>query len=492
MKAKLFLGILFVFALMSLVSAETFHIDDSFKVGWTDGTDNYEATYKVWKIETTAEGNTTTLLLMPTGIIGISNKKQGDTYTLGANAKIHFNQVYVLGNDKYISITLENAQFKTDTSAPPSSGGSGGGGGSGSSSGGGGSGGSSGSQYKTYEISNSQLDSGYTKDLSPGDRINFPMGDNKGYVSVLSVYINGAEMGIFAHDRKIFYTEEHPDVNIMPSQQKFEMTEDNYYDLKVTLNSAVINEDGTRVASVTLKKIHEEIPEDAENYYDCWKYYTCRDGTKIKYCDYSSNGMCGCRGVSSSECPTPSSPSSGGGGGSGAINNSNITSPSSGGGGGGSSTCEKFYNCSDGSQVQYCFIHRFYNENGEVVGAGCGCKSNPQSLCTSSSSGGGGGSGGQPILINSSSGGGSGGGSIGTNVTPIICDGCILGNKCAPIGYRQDGKYCTINSEFISQSEADASCNNNFECSTNLCIDNKCVSSGLWQKFIRWLSRLFG
>jgi len=484
MKAKIFFGVLFVFALMSFVSAETFRIDDSFKVGWTDGTDNYEASYKVWKIETTAEGNTTTLLLMPTGIIGISNKKQGDTYTLGANAKIHFDQVYISGSDKYILISLENAQFKTDSSStPPSSGGSGGGG----------SGGSSGSQYKTYDISNSQLESGYIKDLSPGDRINFPIGDNKGYVSVLSVYINGAEMGIFAHDRKIFYTQEHLDVNIMPSEQKFEMTEDNYYDIKVTLNSATISESDVRVASVTLKKINEEIPEGAENYYDCWKYYTCRDGTKIKYCDYSSNGMCGCRGVSSSECPAPSS--GGGGGGSGATNNtSNMTSPSSGGGGGsgGSSRCEKFYNCSDGSQVRYCFIHKFYNENGEVVGAGCGCRSNPQSLCTAPSSGGGGGSGGQPILINSSSGGGGGGGSIGTNETPIICNGCILGNKCAPVGYRQEGKYCTLNSEFVSQLGAEASCENNFECSTNLCIDNQCVSSGLWQKFIRWFSKLFG
>jgi hypothetical protein len=184
-------------------------------------------------------------------------------------------------------------------------------------------------------------------------------------------------------------------------------------------------------------------------------------------------------------------PSGGGGGGSGATNN---TSPSnsSGGGSGSSSKCEKFYNCPDGSQVQYCFIHTFYDENGNVVGVGCGCKSNPQSLCTAPSSGGGGGSGGQPILINSSSGGGGDGGSIGANETPIICNGCILGNKCAPVGYRQEGKYCTLNSEFVSQLSADSSCENNFECSTNLCIDNKCVSSGLWQKFIRWLSRLFG
>ena len=117
--------------LLGFVSAETFYIDNSFKVGWTDGTDNYEAVYKVWKIDATIGGNTVTLLLMPTGIIGISNKKQGDTYILGANAKIYFDQVYVSGNDKWISITLENAQFITDAPSTPSS--SGGGGGSDSS-----------------------------------------------------------------------------------------------------------------------------------------------------------------------------------------------------------------------------------------------------------------------------------------------------------------------------------------------------------------------
>ena len=102
---------------MDFVSAETFSIDDSFKVGWTEGTDNYEAIYKVLRIETTPEGNVTTLLLMPPGIIGISNKKQGDTYTLGTNAKIHFDEVYVSGDDKWISISLENAQFKDESSS---------------------------------------------------------------------------------------------------------------------------------------------------------------------------------------------------------------------------------------------------------------------------------------------------------------------------------------------------------------------------------------
>jgi thiol-disulfide isomerase/thioredoxin len=52
----------------------------------------------------------------------------GLTQSLGANAKLIISRVYVSGNDKWISITLENAQFKEESTTPssPSSGSSGG------------------------------------------------------------------------------------------------------------------------------------------------------------------------------------------------------------------------------------------------------------------------------------------------------------------------------------------------------------------------------
>lgn len=75
----------------------------------------------------------------------------------------------------------------------------------------------------------------------------------------------------------------------------------------------------------------------------------------------------------------------------------------------------------------------------------------------------------------------------------ISCISCLFDNKCYPFNYRKDGTYCSINEQkFIPQLEADSVCENNFECSSNLCIDSQCVSSGLWQKFIRWLSKIFG
>jgi|ETNmetMinimDraft_2_1059921.scaffolds.fasta_scaffold12338_1 hypothetical protein len=77
-------------------------------------------------------------------------------------------------------------------------------------------------------------------------------------------------------------------------------------------------------------------------------------------------------------------------------------------------------------------------------------------------------------------------------VSSRICMGCLKDKKCYPLGYRKSGEYCSENNEFIEQSKADLSCDNNFECSSNLCIDGECLSSSLWQKFISWLKKIFG
>ena len=72
------------------------------------------------------------------------------------------------------------------------------------------------------------------------------------------------------------------------------------------------------------------------------------------------------------------------------------------------------------------------------------------------------------------------------------CSGCFLDEKCYNLGYRKAGQFCSENNQFVNQKYADETCDNNFECSSNLCIDGKCVSSGLWQKFLNWLQKLFG
>ena len=74
-----------------------------------------------------------------------------------------------------------------------------------------------------------------------------------------------------------------------------------------------------------------------------------------------------------------------------------------------------------------------------------------------------------------------------------LCNGCKADGLCYPFGYRVEGKYCShAGLEFTDQREDESNCDNNFECKTNLCIDNECVSSGIWRKFISWLQNLFG
>ena len=73
------------------------------------------------------------------------------------------------------------------------------------------------------------------------------------------------------------------------------------------------------------------------------------------------------------------------------------------------------------------------------------------------------------------------------------CSGCELENKCYPYGYRKEGNYCSDENEvFVNQLEGATTCENNFECKTNLCINGNCVSSNLWNKFLEWFKKLFG
>jgi|TARA_Y100000031_G_C8229033_1_gene389953 hypothetical protein len=78
------------------------------------------------------------------------------------------------------------------------------------------------------------------------------------------------------------------------------------------------------------------------------------------------------------------------------------------------------------------------------------------------------------------------------NTISRLCLGCLKDDTCYPLGYRKSGEYCSESKIFTSQLEADLTCENNFECSSNLCIDSQCISSGFWQKIMNWFKNLFG
>lgn len=70
--------------------------------------------------------------------------------------------------------------------------------------------------------------------------------------------------------------------------------------------------------------------------------------------------------------------------------------------------------------------------------------------------------------------------------------GCNFKNNCIPIGTKTESQYCSIENLMEDLKSEDEKCNNNYECSSNVCVNNQCISQSLIQKIINWFRRLFG
>jgi hypothetical protein len=79
-----------------------------------------------------------------------------------------------------------------------------------------------------------------------------------------------------------------------------------------------------------------------------------------------------------------------------------------------------------------------------------------------------------------------------SNEKESFCNTCFLEDKCYPIGYRKSGKYCSDTGQFVAQLESEKSCDNNFECSSNVCVNSNCVSGSFIQRIIEWFKKFFG
>lgn len=79
-----------------------------------------------------------------------------------------------------------------------------------------------------------------------------------------------------------------------------------------------------------------------------------------------------------------------------------------------------------------------------------------------------------------------------TEITTECKFGCFYQDKCLPYGLRVNGLYCSISNDMKTQLGGEGSCDNNFECSSNVCVSGKCVSSGLMNKILGWFKKLFG
>jgi hypothetical protein len=65
-------------------------------------------------------------------------------------------------------------------------------------------------------------------------------------------------------------------------------------------------------------------------------------------------------------------------------------------------------------------------------------------------------------------------------------------NYCGSVGVRTNGRYCSVDNVLVEQKGKEVSCENSFECGSNLCVDDKCVEKGFFQRIIDFFKRLFG
>jgi hypothetical protein len=220
--------------------------------------------------------------------------------------------------------------------------------------------------------------------------------------------------------------------------------------------------------------------------YDCPKMecspglgseYICPDGTSVPDCKCSEDGRWVCLTNPSWQCPTPVCPE-------GCICSGNTIS---------CSVCPA--GCTCNNEITSC----------PVCPNGCTCYNNtiscgPESNLTTTT----------PAENETTSGGGAAEFCpAGCLCTPnqMVCEGnvtskgkcamgCELNETCILPGIRasvnNSKQYCDINSEWKVQKATDETCDNNFECGTNVCINGKCIVSSFIEKILEWFRHLFG
>lgn len=61
---------------------------------------------------------------------------------------------------------------------------------------------------------------------------------------------------------------------------------------------------------------------------------------------------------------------------------------------------------------------------------------------------------------------------------------------CELIGLREDGRFCSTEKFWVEQNNDAELCENNFECSSNVCVSGQCVSSSLIDRILDWFRRI--
>jgi hypothetical protein len=150
------------------------------------------------------------------------------------------------------------------------------------------------------EVTEADIEASYTQDFLSSDKITFTLLGETQSIKLSSMAEKTVGIKVSQNDKQYLSLEGNN-----PQERKFDLNYDKYYDLSVKLNSISKNSEEKLIASLTLKKINELIPDEAILKYSCFRGYTCQDGTKIKQCweiDLTNESVCRCKAVSIDDC----------------------------------------------------------------------------------------------------------------------------------------------------------------------------------------------
>lgn len=199
--------------------------------------------------------------------------------------------------------------------------------------------------YEDFVVSNEQLESGYTAELSPGDKFIYEIDGEEYKATVLQVTMGSIQISVSENERQNLYLES----DHFPREMNFELTFDNDYDLNIKLNEINYVSPSEKSASITIRKIDEAMPEDATLIYSCAKFYICPNGERVRYTEMVGQGC-------AILAPNPFQ-----------LCDAASDRPS----------CHKYYTCPGGERVKEC--EEVGQEN--TFSHGCECIDNPESLC---------------------------------------------------------------------------------------------------------------
>ncbi len=73
------------------------------------------------------------------------------------------------------------------------------------------------------------------------------------------------------------------------------------------------------------------------------------------------------------------------------------------------------------------------------------------------------------------------------------CQGCLDLEECIPYNSVKKNYYCDFATKQLqSQKLETQKCDGDFQCYSGFCRDERCVSAGVWDRFLEWLRRWFG